>query len=170
MIATPNARRKEHETKRMHRHYTSMALSAPRHRDECVANATDADEDFAMRTELDAFFKATERWHLTPAERRALLGVSSEERWLHCLHDADPQISPQELARVRAVIQIDETLARCITDERERALWFRTLKMVAPFFGRTPLALFFRDMSGFKSVADYLTAWQGHEKLKGNRK
>jgi len=61
--------------------------------------------------EFDAFFKATDRWHLTPAERRALLGVSSEERWLHCLHDAI-QISPQELARVRAVIQIMRLL-RC---------------------------------------------------------
>jgi hypothetical protein len=39
-----------------------------------------------MRKELDAFFNATERWHLTPVERRALLGVSSEERWRHCLH------------------------------------------------------------------------------------
>jgi len=35
-----------------------------------------------LRKDLDAFFKATERWHLTSAERRALLGVSSEERWL----------------------------------------------------------------------------------------
>jgi hypothetical protein len=65
-----------------------------------------------MRKDLDAFFKATERWHLTPVERRTLLGVSSEERWLYCLHAAAPQLSPQELARVRAVILIDETL-RC---------------------------------------------------------
>jgi hypothetical protein len=35
-----------------------------------------------LRKDLDAFVKATERWHLTSAERRALLGVSSEERWL----------------------------------------------------------------------------------------
>jgi hypothetical protein len=35
-----------------------------------------------LRKDLDAFFKATERWHPTSAERRALLGVSSEERWL----------------------------------------------------------------------------------------
>jgi hypothetical protein len=145
----------------MHRNYMLMFPALPRHRNEHVAKADDADEDFAMRRELDAFFKATERWHLTPAERRALLGVSSEERWLHCLHDANPHIFPQELARVRAVIQIDETLARCVTDQREMALWFRTLKMVAPFFGRTPLALLFRDISGFKAVAEYLAAWQG---------
>lgn len=94
-----------------------------------------------MRKDLDAFFKATERWHLTSAERRALLGVSSEERWLRYLHDAAPQLSPQELVRVRAVIQIDETLAMCVSDPREVALWFRTRKAVAPFSGRTPLAL-----------------------------
>ena len=63
-----------------------------------------------MRKDLDAFFKATERWHLTSAERRALLGVSSEEHWLRYLHDAAPQLSPQEMVRVRAVIQIDEAL------------------------------------------------------------
>jgi hypothetical protein len=98
---------------------------------------------------------------LNPAERHALLGVSYEERWLHCLHDAGPLISPQELARVRAVIQIDETLERCVTDQHEMALWLRTLKMLAPFLGRTPLALLFRDMSGFKAAAEHLAAWQG---------
>jgi Protein of unknown function (DUF2384) len=111
-----------------------------------------------MRKNLDAFFKATERWHLTAAERRALLGVSSEERWLHCLHDPAPPISPQELARVRAVIQIDETLAMCMSDPREVAMWFRTLKAVAPFFGRTPIALMFRGMTGLQAVAEYLAA------------
>lgn len=75
-----------------------------------------------MRKDLDAFFKATERWHLTSAERRALLGVSSEERWLRYLHDAAPQLSPQEMVRVRAVIQIDEALAMCVSDSREVAL------------------------------------------------
>jgi hypothetical protein len=90
----------------MHRNYMLMFHALPRHRNERVAIAVDADEDFTMRRELDVFIKATERWHLTPAERR-------------------------------------------------------TLKMLAPFFGRTPLALLFRDMSGFKAVAEYLAAWQG---------
>jgi hypothetical protein len=79
-----------------------------------------------LRKDIDAFFKATERWHLTSIERRTLLGVSSKERWLRCLHDAAPQLSPQELVRVRAVIQIVETLAMCVSDPREVALWFRT--------------------------------------------
>ncbi len=115
-----------------------------------------------MRKDLDAFFKATERWHLTPVERRTLLGASSEERLLYCLHDAAPQLSPQELARVRAVIQIDETLTMCVSDPREVALWFRILKAVPPVFGRTPLALLFRGMTGFKAVAAYLAAWAQH--------
>jgi hypothetical protein len=114
-----------------------------------------------LRKDLDAFFKATERWHLTSTERRALLGVSSEERWMRCLHDAAPQLSPQELVRVHAVIQIDETLAMCVSDPHEVALWFRTRKVVAPFSGRTPLALLFRGMTGFKSVAEYLAASSG---------
>lgn len=105
-----------------------------------------------MRKDLDAFLKATERWHLTPAERRAPLGVSSEERWLHCLHDPAPQISPQELSRARTVIQIDETLATCVSDPREIALWFRTVKAVAPFSGRTPLAFLFRGITGFRAL------------------
>jgi hypothetical protein len=113
-----------------------------------------------MRKELDAFFNATERWHLTPFERRALLGVSSEERWRHCLHDASPQITPVELARIRAVLQIDDSLARCVSDPREVALWFRRRKTVAPFGGRTPLALLFRGMTGFEAVAEYLAAWR----------
>jgi hypothetical protein len=154
-----DARGKEREIKKMRRNYMLRPPAQPRHRDERAVNAADADEDFTMRKELDAFFKATERWHLTPAERRALLGVSSEERWLHCLHDADPQVSPQESARVRAVIQIDETLAMCVSHPREMALWFRTLKVIAPFFGRTPLALLFRDMTGFKAVVEHLAAW-----------
>jgi hypothetical protein len=87
-----------------------------------------------LRKDLDAFFKAT-------------------ERWLRCLHDAAPQLSPQEMVRVRAVIQIDEALGICVSDRREVALWFRTLKAVAPFFGRTPLALLFRGITGFKAVA-----------------
>jgi hypothetical protein len=74
---------------------------------------------------------------------------------LYCLHDPAPDLSPQELARVRAVIQIDET----VSDPREVVLWFRTLKAVPPFFGRTPLALLFRGMTGFKAVAAYLAAW-----------
>lgn len=114
-----------------------------------------------MRKDLDAFFKATERGHLTSAERRTLLGVSSKERWLRCLHDAAPQLSPQELVRARAVIQIDETLAMCVSDPREVALWFRTRKAVAPFSGRTPLALLFRGMTGFNAVSEYLAAWHG---------
>lgn len=113
-----------------------------------------------MRKDLDAFFKATDRWHLTSAERRALLGVSSEERWLHCLHEPAPQLNRQELARVRAVIQIDETLAKCVSDPRELARWFRTLKIIAPFSGRTPLALLLRGVTGFKAVADYLASWE----------
>jgi hypothetical protein len=75
-----------------------------------------------LRKDLDAFFKATERWHLSSCERRALLGVSSEERWLRYLHDAASQLSPQEMVRVRAVIQIDEALAMCASDSREVAL------------------------------------------------
>lgn len=61
---------------------------------------------------------------------------------------------------MRAVIQIDATLAMCVSDPREVALWFRTLKSVPPFFGRTPLALLFRGMTGFKAVAEYLAAWR----------
>jgi Protein of unknown function (DUF2384) len=83
---------------------------------------------------------------------------------LHCLHDADPQLSLQELARVRAVIQIDRTLAMCLSDPHDIASWFRTLKVASPFLGRTPLALLFRDMEGFKAVAEYLAAWQEHLK------
>ena len=113
-----------------------------------------------MRKDFDAFFKATDRWHLTSPERRALLGVSSEERWLHCLHDAAPQLNPQESARVHAVIQIDDALARRVSDPREVARWFRTLKIIAPFSGRTPLALLLRGMTGFKAVAEYLAAWE----------
>ncbi len=115
-----------------------------------------------MRKNIDAFFKATERWHLTSAERRALLGASSEERWLYCLHDAAPQLSSPELARVRAVIEIDETLAMCVRNPREVALWFRALEAAPPFLGRTPLALLFRGMTGFKAVAEYLAAWAQH--------
>src|SRR5208282_1086192 len=63
------------------------------------------------------------------------------------------------IVRVRTVIQIDETLAMCVSDPREIALWFRTVKAVAPFFGRTPLALLFRGMTGFKAIAGYLAAW-----------
>jgi hypothetical protein len=113
-----------------------------------------------LRKDLDAFFKVTDRWHLTSAERRALLGVSSEERWLHCLHDTAPQLNPQELARVRAVIQIDETLAKCVSDPSEVARWFRTLKIIAPFSRRTPLALLLRGMTGFEAIAEYLAAWE----------
>jgi hypothetical protein len=112
-----------------------------------------------MRKDFDAFVKTTECWRLTSVERRTLLGVTSEERWLHCLHAAAPQLSPQELARVRAVIQINEALANCVRDPREAAMWFRTLKGVAPFHGRTPLALLFRGMTGFEAVAEYLAAW-----------
>ena len=112
-----------------------------------------------MRKDLDAFFKATEHWHLTPVERRTLLGVPSKERWLYCLHDPAPDLSPHELARVRAVIQIDETLTMCVSNPREMAVWFRTRRIVAPFFGCTPLALRFRGMTGFKAVASYLAAW-----------
>jgi hypothetical protein len=63
----------------------------------------------------NAFFKTTERWHLTAAEQRAL--------------------------------------------PREVALWFRMLKAVPPFSGRTPLALLFRGTPGFKAVAQYLAEW-----------
>jgi hypothetical protein len=112
-----------------------------------------------MSKDFDAFIKTTEHWRLTSAERRALLGVTSEERWLHCLHDTAPQLSPQELTRVRAVIQINGALANCVSDPREAAMWFRTLKGVAPFYGRTPLALLFRGMTGFEAVAEYLAAW-----------
>jgi hypothetical protein len=65
------------------------------------------------------------------------------------------------LVHVHAVIQIDEALAMCVSDPHEVALWFRTRKAVAPFSGRTPLALLFRGMTGFKAVAEYLTAWRG---------
>lgn len=75
-------------------------------------------------------------------------------------HDASPQITPVELARIRAVLQIDDSLARCVSDPREVALWFRRRKAVAPFGGRTPLALLFRGMTGFEAVAEYLAAWR----------
>jgi hypothetical protein len=81
--------------------------------------------NFIMRRELDAFFKATERWRPRPAER----------------------------------------LARCVTDQREMAMASyveNSRSVLRPHAARrSPLALLFRDMSGFKSVAEYPAAWQG---------
>jgi len=118
-----------------------------------------------LRKDLDAFFEITERWRLNSTERRALLGVASKERWSRCLHDAAPQLSQQELLRARAVIQIDETLSVCLGSAREVALWFRTRKVVAPFSGRTPLALLFRGMTGFNAVGEHLVAWRNEIRM-----
>jgi len=109
-----------------------------------------------MREHFDAFFNITARWHLTQAERRALLGSPTDERWSHLLHDAVPIITPEEFARMSAVLHIDQTLAACVSDPREVARWFRTLEMAPPFFGRTPLALLFRGIEGFEMIAVYL--------------
>lgn len=111
-----------------------------------------------MRGHLDAFFKIAGRWHLTQAEGRALLGPPTDERWFHFIHDAAPSITPEELARVRAVIQIDEVLSDCLSEPREAARWLRTIEMAPPFFGRTPLALLFRGMEGFEAITGYLEA------------
>ena len=113
-----------------------------------------------MRGHFDVFMKITARWHLTQAEQRALLRSPTKERWVHLVHDAVPRMTPDEFARVNAVIQIDEALSNCISDPREAARWLRTLKSVTPFLGRTPLALLFRGMEGFQAVVDYLKAWQ----------
>ncbi len=42
--------------------------------------------------------------------------------------------------------------------------------MLAAFFGRTPLALLFLNMPGFKAAAEYLATWQGTKNLRGSRK
>lgn len=74
------------------------------------------------------------------------------------IHDAAPSITPEELARVRAVIQIDEVLSDWLSEPREAARWLRTIEMAPPFFGRTPLALLFRGMEGFEAITGYLEA------------
>ena len=122
-----------------------------------------------MRAQFDAFFKITTRWHLTQAERRALLGSPTDERCFHFMRDTVPGITPEELARVRAVIQIDAALSACVNDPHERAHWFRTLEMAPPFLGRTPLALMFRGIEGFKAVADHLAARQPVARTSGLR-
>lgn len=85
-----------------------------------------------------------------------MLGSLTDERWFHLAHDSAPDITPEMSARIRAVIQIDAVLSSCVRDPRERAHWLRTIEIAAPFFGRTPLALLFRGLEGFKAVAEYL--------------
>jgi hypothetical protein len=48
------------------------------------------------------------------------------------------------------------------------ALWFRTLKMLAAFFGRTPLALLSLNHARIQSYRRVLGRMAGHENLKGN--
>jgi len=47
------------------------------------------------------------------------------------LQNTAPELSQQELARVCAVIQIDEALTICDGGPREVAIWFRTRNTVA---------------------------------------
>jgi hypothetical protein len=111
-----------------------------------------------MRGHFDRFFRITARWHLSQAERRALLGSPSDERWFQFIRDVVPGATPEEFARVLAVIRIDEALSHWIGDPREAARWIRTLEVASPFFGRTPLAVLFRGGDGFTTVAEYLEA------------
>lgn len=111
-----------------------------------------------MRGQFDSFFAITGRWHLTQSEKRALLGSPSDERWHEFVHRSVTNITPEEFARMHALGEIDAALSLLVNDPRDAARWFRTLEMSSPFFGRTPLAMLFRGMQGFKSVADYLAA------------
>jgi len=109
-----------------------------------------------MRGRFDAFFKITAQWHLTQAERRALLGLPTDERWFHFVRDTVPEVTPEETARVQAVIRIDELLSACGGTPYESTHWVRTLESKPPFLGKSPLELMARGNEGFKQVAEYL--------------
>jgi hypothetical protein len=122
-----------------------------------------------MRGHLDAFFDITSRWRLSDAERRALLGAPTDERWLGFRHDSAPGGTSEEFARARAVPHIDFALSACVSDPREAARWLRTLEVAPPFFGRTPLALLFRGLAGFKIIADYLATHRSAAQASASR-
>ena len=87
---------------------------------------------------------------LAPAECRAALGVSSGERWLHCLHDAAP--------------------ATCVSHPREVALWFRTLKAVLLCFGRVHSRCCCVGRRGSKPLpSSWSHGTSRHENLKGSK-
>lgn len=69
MTTVSSAIGKERGIPKTRRNHVLIFPVQPRHREGRIEIAPDACEDFTMRKELDAFFKATERWHLTP--RRA---------------------------------------------------------------------------------------------------
>jgi hypothetical protein len=78
-----------------------------------------------LRKDLDAFFKATERWHLTFTERRTLLGVSSKERWLRCrgakrLCQYTRNWIPQRINNLRLSSQGGLTISFRISRERPK--------------------------------------------------
>jgi hypothetical protein len=122
-----------------------------------------------MRSHLDAFLDITARWRLTDAERRALLGSPTDERWLHLQHDAAPSGTPEEFARTCAVLDIDRALSACAGDLPEPDRWLRTLETAPPFFGRTPLAVLFHGMHGLKIIADYLATWRSVTRAPASR-
>jgi hypothetical protein len=109
-----------------------------------------------MRSHLDAFLDITAQWHLTDAERRTLLGSPADKRWFHLRRDTAPSSTPEEFARARAVLDIDQALSACVGDRGEAARWLHTLETAPPFFGRTPLAVLLHGMEGLKIIADYL--------------
>jgi hypothetical protein len=54
-----------------------------------------------MSEHSDVFLEITARWHLTQAERRALLGSPADERCVHLIYDPKPNSTPEELARFK---------------------------------------------------------------------
>jgi hypothetical protein len=116
-----------------------------------------------MRLRLNAFFEITSRWQLSQAERRALLGLPTDEQWFHFIRESLPSVTDAEFARVQAIIQLDEALSMCISNPNRAARWLHTLQADPPFLGRSPLSLLFSSTEDFKSVADYLNARRARE-------
>lgn len=130
-----------------------------------------ADVDASTRSRVSGpglrTFKAiADRWGLSEAERRSILGDpprSTYHGWIRKAERREPLTLPLDtLLRISAILGIHKALGILFVREHEALAWLRSPHAGPLFGGQSPMALILSgSQDGILQVRRYLDAWRG---------
>lgn len=108
------------------------------------------------------FLGIADRWALTVAERRVLLGDISESTYHNWRSGRLGEPGRDLLERLSLLLGIYKALRLIFTDEATGVRWLRGVNTDATFAGRPPLArMLDGSIDDLYAVRRYLDAWRG---------
>lgn len=123
--------------------------------------------DPAARERLSApgfrtFLAICDRWGLSVAERRRLLGDIPESTYHSWRTKGAPSLTVDLLERISLVLGAHRSLRLLFADEAAAHRWLKAPSLDLPFSGDSPLQTMLRgSLDNLYAVRRYIDAWRG---------